>query len=125
MVTYEEYLRGVLRQVDDSFTLLQNLKDKPGDLQIIQRELAKINGLLQALGAKLVGGKTEFSEYEYLGSPIRHYLDSFDFFREIETMSLLYSDDPMRLRNLRASIVDALGEKNLIGHVKAILKADG
>jgi hypothetical protein len=37
-------------------------------------------------------------------------------------MSLLYADDPMRLKHLRLEILDALDEKNLIGHIKPLLR---
>jgi hypothetical protein len=122
MVILEKYLKGVLQQIDDSCTLLQNLKDKPGDLQIIHRELAKINGLFAALLNKLNTNKQELSDYQHILSPIKQYLDSHEFFREIDTMSPLYSDDPMRLRNLRLSILDSLTENNLLEHVKSILR---
>lgn len=122
MVTYDEYLKNVLQQVDDSYTLLQNLQDKPGDLDIIRRELAKTTGLFQVLANKLESNKTEFSDYQHILSPIKYFLENRNFFREIDTMSLLYSEDPMRLKHLRLTILDALDEKNLIGHIKAILK---
>lgn len=122
MPTSDEYLTSVLQQADDVYTIFQNLKDKPGDIEIIRRELAKITGLFQALVNKLETNK-EFSDYQYLISPIRHFLNSHDFFREIETMSLLYSDDPMRLRNLRLVVLDALEEKNLMEYIKSILRS--
>lgn len=122
MVTYDQYLKGVLQQVDDSHTLLSNLQDKPGDLEIIKKDLAKITGLLQAMANKIETNKQEFSDYQYMLSSIRFFLENHDFFKEINTMSLLYSDDPMRLKHLRLTILDALGEKNLIGHIKAVLK---
>jgi len=122
MVTYGEYLRGVLEQVDDSHTVLRNLKDRPGDLEIIKKELAKITGLLQALASKFQTNKQELSEFDYLASPIRYFLDNYDFFREVDMISLLYSEDPNRLKNLRMVILDTLDEKNLIGHIKSILK---
>jgi hypothetical protein len=37
-------------------------------------------------------------------------------------MSLLYSDDPMRLKNLRMSILDSIKENNLLEHIKSILR---
>ena len=66
MATYEEYLRGILKQVADSNLLLENLRDKPGDLEIINRELAKINGLFIALANKLEANKQELIEYQYI-----------------------------------------------------------
>ncbi|MGI0003676.1 MAG: hypothetical protein ACREAX_00110 [Candidatus Nitrosotenuis sp.] len=120
MDVHEEYLKGVLQQIDDSHTVISNLKDKPGDLEIIKRDLAKISGLLQALSKKVESNK-DLSEYQYLQSPIRFFLENHDFFREIDIMSPLYSEDPMRLKNMRLTILDALDEKNLMGHIKAVL----
>ncbi|MFM7796756.1 MAG: hypothetical protein ACKO7N_08330 [Candidatus Nitrosotenuis sp.] len=122
MVTYEEYLRGILKQVADSNLLLENLRDKPGDLEIINRELAKINGLFIALANKLETNKQELVEYQYILSPIRKYLQNNEFFREMKTMSMLYSDDSMRLKNLRMSILGSLKENNLLEHIFNIIR---
>ncbi|MFN3655400.1 MAG: hypothetical protein ACK4TO_08785 [Candidatus Nitrosotenuis sp.] len=121
MTIYDEYIKGILQQIDDVYTLFSNLKDKPGDLDIIKRELAKVTGLFQVLTNKLEAN-TEFADYEFLLLPTKYFLQNHDFFREIDTMSLLYSEDPLRLKNLRLIILDALNEKNLIGHIKAILQ---
>jgi hypothetical protein len=122
MVNFEVYVKGILEQIDDSYTLLQNLRDKPGDLEIIKRETAKITGLLQALANKFVTNKDDLSDYQHLVVPTCSYLNSHDFFREIDTMALLYSDDALRLKNLRLTIIDALSERNLIEHIKATLR---
>ena len=122
MATFEEYFKNILRQVDDSNTILENLRDKPGDLEIIRRELAKINGLLSAISSKLEANKQELADYRYVLSPIRKYLENHEFFREMDTLSLLYSDDSSRLKNLRLAIIGAIRENNLLGHIQAILK---
>jgi len=122
MATFEEYFKNILRQVDDSNTILENLRDKPGDLEIIRRELAKINGLLSAISSKLEANKQELADYQYVLSPIRKYLENHEFFREMDTLSLLYSDDSSRLKNLRLAIIGAIRENNLLGHIQAILK---
>jgi hypothetical protein len=122
MAVHDEYLKGILQQIHDSHTAISNLKDKSGDLDVIKRDLAKISGLLQVLSNKIESNKQEFSEYEYLLSPSRFFLENYNFFREIDTMAPLYSDDPMRLKNMRLTILGALDEKNLIGHIKAFLK---
>lgn len=122
MVNFEVYVKGILEQIDDSYTLLQNLRDKPGDLEIIKRETAKITGLLQALANKFVTNKDDLSDYQHLAVPARSYLENHNFFREIDTMALLYSDDALRLKNLRLTIIDALSERNLIEHIKATLR---
>ena len=122
MATFEEYFKNILRQVDDSNTILENLRDKPGDLEIIRRELAKINGLLSAISSKLEANTQELADYQYVLSPIRKYLENHEFFREMDTLSLLYSDDSSRLKNLRLAIIGAIRENNLLGHIQAILK---
>ena len=122
MVTFSKYVEGLLQQISDSYTLLQNLNDKPGDLDIIKKELAKITGLLQVLINKLEANPEESSDYQYFLPPSKYYLANYDFFREIGTVSLLYSDDPMRLKGIRLAILNALDEKNLIGHISAFLR---
>lgn len=122
MVTFSKYVEGLLRQISGSYTLLQNLNDKPGDLDIIKKELAKITGLLQVLINKLEANPEESSDYQYFLSPSKYYLVNYDFFREIDTVSLLYSDDPMRLKGIRLAILNALDEKNLMGHISAFLR---
>jgi hypothetical protein len=122
MVVFSKYVEGILRQISDSHTVLQNLQDKPGDLNIIKKELAKITGILHVLVNKLEVNPEESSDYRHFLSPTKYYLENYDFFREIDTVSLLYSDDPMRLKGIRLAILDALDEKNLMGHTNAFLR---
>lgn len=122
MTAFSKYIEGILQQISDSYTVLQNLKDKPGDLDVIKKELAKMTGLLQVLANKIEANPEEASDYRYFLSPSKFYLENYDFFREIDTVSLLYSDDPMRLKGIRLTILDALDEKNLIGHISAFLR---
>jgi len=42
MVSFDEYVKGILKQVLDSYQILLELEDKPGDLKIIKNELLKI-----------------------------------------------------------------------------------
>ncbi|HII04189.1 MAG TPA: hypothetical protein HA350_05305 [Candidatus Nitrosotenuis sp.] len=122
MIELERYLRGLLNQVHASYLTLDGLSDKPGDLETIRRALAKINGTLLNIGKKIDTNQQELENYQYLKSPIRNYLENHEFFREMETMSTLYSEDPMRLRNLRLSIIDALSENNLLAHINSIVR---
>lgn len=122
MVALDQYLKGVLQQVHTSYLVLESLNDKSGDLQTIRRELAKMNGQLSVLATKLVANKQELADFQYILLPIKLYLDNHEFFREIETMTPIYSDDPMRLRNLRLSILDAFTENNLLEHIRSIVR---
>ena len=127
MIELDAYFKRVLQQVSDSYDMLESLSDKSGDLDTIKRELAKTNGLLLALANKLQANKQQANKqdlegYQYLLKPIRLYLENHEFFREIDTMAPLYSDDPLRLKNLRLSILSLLRENNLLEHVRTILR---
>ena len=52
MISFDEYIKGVLKQVLDSYQILLELEDKTGDLKIIKNELLKINGFLRVIVKK-------------------------------------------------------------------------
>lgn len=122
MVDFENYLKGLLSQVIDSYKLLEQLKDKPGDLEIISRELAKIIGLLRVIVNKLESNEDNSDKYVKLSAVAKFYLENYSFDREIETMSKLYSGDSNRLRNIRRSILDSLQDKKLIEKVQSFIE---
>jgi len=112
----------VLSQVIDSYKLLEQLKDKPGDLEIISRELAKIIGLLRVIVNKLESNEDNSDKYVKLSAAAKFYLENYSFDREIETMSKLYSGDSNRLRNIRSTILDSLQDKKLIEKVQSFIE---
>jgi len=122
LVDFENYLKGVLSQVIDSYKLLEQLKDKPGDLEIISRELAKIIGLLRVIVNKLESNEDNSDKYVKLSAAAKFYLENYSFDREIETMSKLYSGDSNRLRNIRSTILDSLQDKKLIEKVQSFIE---
>ena len=122
MIDFENYLKGVLSQVIDSYNLLDQLKDKPGDLEIISRELAKINGLLNVIVNKLESNDDNSDKYVKLSMAAKFYLENYSFDREIETISKLYSEDSNRLRNIRSTILDSLQDKKLLEKVQSIME---
>ncbi len=122
MVQFEHYLSGLLSQIKDSIKVIEDLKDIPGDLKTIKKELAKINGLFQVITIKLEGINNHSDKYVELYSAIKYYLDNYFFEREIETMEKLYSDDSHRLRNIRYSILKALSDKKLLEKVDSIMR---
>ena len=121
MTEFENYLKGLLSQIKDSVKIIEELKDKPGDLNIIKKELAKINGLFQVSINKLEAVENRSDKYVEFSSAAKNYLGNYSFEREIETMAKLYSDDPYRLRNIRQSILDALSDKKLLEKVDSIM----
>ncbi|MCH8996090.1 MAG: hypothetical protein IH915_03385, partial [Thaumarchaeota archaeon] len=101
MSDFENYLNGLLSQIKDSIKIIDELKDNSGDLEIIKKELAKINGLFQVIVHKLDSIDNSSDKYMRLSSAARYYLENYSFEREIETMSKLYSNDSHRLKNIR------------------------
>jgi len=119
---FENYLDGLLSQIKDSIKIIEELKDNSGDLEIIKKELAKINGLFQVIVNKLNSIDNCSDRYVELSSAARFYLENYSFEREIETMSKLYSNDSHRLRNIRYSILKSLTDKKLIEKVDSIIE---
>jgi len=121
MIDFENYLKGVLSQVIDSYKIIEQLKDKPSDLEIISRELAKINGLLNVIVNKLESNTDNSDKYVKLSTKAKFYLENYSFDREIETMSKLYSEDSNRLRNIRTTILDSLHDKKLLENIESLI----
>jgi MinD-like ATPase involved in chromosome partitioning or flagellar assembly len=74
MIDFENYLKGILSQVIDSYKIIEQLKDKPADLEIISRELAKINGLLNVIVNKLESNADNSDKYVKLSTKAKFYL---------------------------------------------------
>ncbi len=122
MSDFENYLNGLLSQIKDSVKIIDELKDNSGDLEIIKKELAKINGLFQVIVHKLDSIDNSSDKYMRLSYAARYYLENYSFEREIETMSKLYSNDSHRLKNIRYSILKSLNDKKLIEKVDSIME---
>jgi len=117
----DEYLKGILGQILDSYKILAELNDGPGDLETIKKELSKIRGLLQVISSKLGGKKYQSDHLVALYKLSTYYIDTYDFTREIENLAPVYFNDPNRLKNLRLLIIDSLNDKKLIEKLQAIL----
>jgi len=114
MTSFDDYLRGILEQILESNQILKNLQDKLGDLEIIKKEISKINGLITVVINKLEASDNISDDFVSLLSAGKYYLENYDFTREIETMSKLYSNDSNRLKNIRYTILDSLQDKKLM-----------
>jgi len=117
----DEYLKGILGQILDSYKILAELNDEPGDLETIKKELSKIGGLLQVLRSKLGVKKYQSDHLVALYKLSTYYIDTYDFTREIENLAPVYFNDSNRLKNLRLLIIDSLNDKNMIEKLQAIL----
>lgn len=120
MTSFENYLKGLLEQMLKSYKILNELKNTSGDLDIINKELAKINGLIQVVVNKINSSGNSSDKFLKLLSAGKWYLENYDFSNEIKTMGKLYSEDPNRLKNIRYAILKALQDKKLIQKVEEL-----
>ncbi len=121
MATYE-YLKSILEKIISAHNTLTKLEDKPGDLVVIKKEILKINGFFQVLINKMNTEKIQSVDLSDLKSKFEHYLKTYSFEKEIETMASLYSEDSNRLKNMRLKIIESLADKKLIDNIEYALE---
>ena len=124
-----QYLKGMLVQVLDAYKTLRQIQDVPGNLENVNREMLKINGLLKVMAVKIdeyYGSGDAIvaasQNLKRLGAKFRHYLDGYYFEKEIQTMSELYADDVNRLKNMRLKILEALEDRKMITEIEDIVE---
>ena len=122
MVTYNEYLKNILKQILDSYNKLKEIEDKDEDLNNIKKEMLKINGFLKVVSKKIDIEKITSSNFSTVKSKFQHYLDNYYFEKEIETMAPLYSNDLKRVKNMRLKILEALEDKKMMDEVEELIE---
>ena len=122
LMDIDEYLKGILGQVLDSYKILVELDDNPNDLDIIKKETSKVNGLLQVINNKLSEKKYQSDHLVTLRKLSKYYTTTYDYSREIEYVSKIYGKDPNRIKNLRILIINSLNDKRMIEKIQTILK---
>ena len=120
MVTYAEHLKNILNHILDSYQILNDIEDKPGDLSKIEKEMLKINGFIRVVSNKIDTDKIPTSDFQTLKIKFSRYLENYSFEKEIKTMSSLYSDDMSRVKNMRLKILEALKNKHMMDDVKEL-----
>ena len=121
MVTYVEHLKNILNHILDSYQILNEIEDKPGDLSKIEKEMLKINGFIRVVSNKIDVDKIPTSDFETLKIKFSRYLENYSFEKEIKTMASLYSNDMSRVKNMRLKILEALKNKHMMDDVKGLL----
>ncbi len=114
MENFDKYTNDILDQILDSYSIIDNLKDKPGDLKILKKEWLKIIGLLRVLVKKIGSTDNQSDSYLDLYNRSKYYIENYDFEREIDIMTPLYSEDTNRLANIRFKIMESFDDKKLI-----------
>jgi len=120
MVTHNEHLKNILSHVLNSYNNLNEMKDNPGNLEIIKKELLKINGFIKVMTNNIDSENIISSDFKPLKSKFKHYLENYSFEKEIETMAPLYSNDLYRVKNMRLKILEALEDKKMINDVREL-----
>jgi len=122
VVTYNEHLKKILSQTLESYNILREIQDKPGDLDNIKKEMLKINGFLKVATNNIDEYKISHSDFKKLKSKFSNYLENYFFEKEIETMAPLYSNDVHRVKNMRFKIIEALEDKKMIDDVEDLIE---
>lgn len=124
MTITDQYLKSVLNHILESYHILLDLKDKPGDLELIKIEILKINGFFKVIVKKMESSKIQSDTYVKLLKLTKHFLENYTFEREIETMTGLYSDDSARIKNIRLKVIESLQDKKLIETIETIFNSN-
>ena len=122
VVTYNEHLKNILSHILDSYQILTEIEDKPGDLAKIEKEMLKINGFIKVVSNKIDIDKIPRSDFEIVKTKFAQYLENYSFEKEIKTMASLYSNDMSRVKNMRLKILESLKNKHMIDDVKELME---
>tara|TARA_Y100001935_G_C17213378_1_gene461300 strand:- start:638 stop:1015 length:378 start_codon:yes stop_codon:yes gene_type:complete len=122
MVIVDEYFHDLMKKILNSYDIIKNLGDSKEDLFTLDMELSKINGLLKVLLRK----SNEFSdkniEFSKLTKKIQNYFANHYFVEELEKIKEMYSEDPLRVKHIRNSIVNSLQDEKMIFRIYDIAK---
>ena len=110
----DEYLNNVMKKILNSYSIIENLSDRPIDLELLEVEVRKINGFLLVLSKKVISLGNNSSDTKNLEKKIIFYMQNYDFSREINLLLDTFSDDSLRVRNIRDSVLKSLNENELI-----------
>ena len=122
VVTYNEHLKNILSHILDSYQILTEIEDKPGDLAKIEKEMLKINGFIRVVSNKIDIDKITRSDFGIVKTKFAQYLENYSFEKEIKTMASLYSNDMSRVKNIRLKILESLKNKHMIDDVKELME---
>ncbi|PIW33138.1 MAG: hypothetical protein COW27_01720 [Nitrosopumilales archaeon CG15_BIG_FIL_POST_REV_8_21_14_020_37_12] len=122
MTTWNEYLKGVFEKILQSYYIISQLNDKPGDLATVEKELLKITGFFHVVVRKLDSENFQSKTLSELKSKLHEYLDTYYFEEEIKTMAMLYSDDTNRIHNIRLKILESFDDKKLMDKIQSSIE---
>ena len=122
MVVVDEYFHDLMKKILGSYDIIKNLGDSKEDFFILDVELTKINGLFRVLHRKSEEFSDENPEFSKLTKKIQNYFDNYYFIGELEKIKEIYSEDPLRIKHIRNSIINSLHNDNMIFKINEIAK---
>ena len=122
MVIVDEYFHDLMKKILNSYDIIKNLGDSKGDFLILAVELSKINGLLKVLLRKSDEFSDKNIEFSKLKKKIENYFENHYFIEELEKIKEIYSEDPLRVKHIRNSIVNSLQDEKMIFRIYDIAK---
>ena len=122
MVVVDEYFHDLMKKILNSYDIIKNLGDSKEDFLILDVELSKINGLLKVLLRKSDEFSDKNMEFSKLKKKIENYFENHYFIEELEKIKEIYSEDPLRVKHIRNSIVNSLQDEKMIFRIYDIAK---
>jgi len=122
MVVVDEYFRDLMTKILSRYDVIKNLGDSKEDFFTLDVELTKINGLLRVLLRKSEEFSDKNPEFSKLSKKIQNYFDNYYFSGELEKIKEIYSEDPLRIKHIRNSIINSLQNDNMVFRINKIAK---
>ena len=122
MVIVDEYFHDLMKKILNSYDIIKNLGDSKEDFLILDVELSKINGLLKVLLRKSDEFSDKNIEFSKLKKKIENYFENHYFIEELEKIKEISSEDPLRVKHIRNSIVNSLQDEKMIFRIYDIAK---
>jgi len=114
MVAVDQYFHDLMKKILNSYDIIKNLGDSREDFFVLDVELTKINGLLRVLVRKSEEYSDKHPEFLKLQKKIQNYFENYYFIGELEKIKEIYSDDPLRVKHIRNSIINSLQDDKMI-----------
>ena len=122
MVVVDEYFHDLMKKILSRYDIIENLGDSKEDFFTLDVELTKINGLLRVLLRKSEEFSDKNPEFSKLSKKIQNYFDNYYFSGELEKIKEIYSEDPLRIKHIRNSIINSLQNDNMVFRINKIAK---
>jgi len=122
MVGVDEYFHDLMKKILTRYDVIKTLGDSKEDFFTLDMELTKINGLLRVLLRKSEEFSDKKPEFSKLQKKIQNYFENHYFIGELEKIKEIYSEDPLRIKHIRNSIINSLQDDRMIFQIHEILK---